>query len=61
MAFPEFGVARVSIVSLTRSPIELSTMSDDLRTVARYASVAEAAIARNSLDAAGIPAWSRMS
>ena len=32
-------------------------MSDDLRTVARYASVAEAAIARNSLDAAGIPAW----
>jgi len=32
-------------------------MSDDLRTVARYASVAEAAIARNSLEAAGIPAW----
>src|SRR5947209_3589975 len=32
-------------------------MPDDLRTVARYASVAEAAIARNSLDAAGIPAW----
>jgi len=30
---------------------------DDLRTIARYASVAEAAIARNSLDAAGIPAW----
>jgi len=32
-------------------------MSDDLRTVARYASVTEAAIARNALDAAGIPAW----
>ena len=32
-------------------------MPDDLRTVARYASVAEANIARNSLDAAGIPAW----
>lgn len=32
-------------------------MADDLRTVARYASVAEANIARNSLDAAGIPAW----
>jgi Putative prokaryotic signal transducing protein len=32
-------------------------MPDDLRTVARYASVAEANIARNALDAAGIPAW----
>src|SRR5438874_7314735 len=32
-------------------------MPDDLRTVARYASVVEAAIARNALDAAGIPAW----
>jgi hypothetical protein len=32
-------------------------MTDDLRTVARYASVAEANIARNALDAAGIPAW----
>jgi hypothetical protein len=32
-------------------------MPDDLRTVARYASVTEAAIARNSLDAAGISAW----
>src|SRR5436309_15065010 len=32
-------------------------MPDDLRTVARFASPAEAAIARNALDAAGIPAW----
>jgi Putative prokaryotic signal transducing protein len=32
-------------------------MSDDLRTVARYARPAEAAIARNSLEAAGISAW----
>jgi hypothetical protein len=32
-------------------------MPDDLHTVARYASIAEASIARNALDAAGIPAW----
>lgn len=32
-------------------------MSDDLRTVARFASPAEAAIARNALEAAGISAF----